>query len=295
MDLTQSLERYQKMLEELHREEERPVCRLNLSREPFGPLDSHLGGAPYCPRGGVLPVDSEGRQLWLCAQINFAQMPRMAGFPEEGILQLFLSPFDQDGGFGLYGSEDWTNQNFCRAVYYPEADGTVTWEELQAKLQVDWSLGEPWRIPAWPMKVSFTSGREGLTWNDWRFEDRMAAAVRRWFPDHDPKKDLEDTLWNACEDTGQRIFLRDSRERIEGRGCKIGGFPAFAQEAPRLYGEDRQDWDVLLFQLDELNELGKVGEDGLDLGDCGVLNLFIRPQDLERRDFSRVGWDWACS
>ena len=35
---------------------------------------SHLGGVPYGPRDGEIPADGNGSQLWLCAQINFAQM-----------------------------------------------------------------------------------------------------------------------------------------------------------------------------------------------------------------------------
>ena len=120
-------------MDQVQRESLRPVCRLRLSREPFGVTDSHLGGVPYVPREGQIPTDEDGNQLWLCAQINFAQMPHLDGFPDRGIFQLFASDFDADGGFGFYAG-NCDEQNGWRAVYYEEVDGTVTEAECAAKM-----------------------------------------------------------------------------------------------------------------------------------------------------------------
>ena len=49
-----------------------------------GPTDSKFGGDYYLPAGG------EVSELEFLAQINFAQVPRLKGFPERGLLQFFL-------------------------------------------------------------------------------------------------------------------------------------------------------------------------------------------------------------
>ena len=72
----------QKIVDRIQEDSKRPACYLEFSKESFGIADSHLGGVPYVPRDGEIPADEDGSQLWLCAQINFAQMPHMDGFPD---------------------------------------------------------------------------------------------------------------------------------------------------------------------------------------------------------------------
>ena len=79
----------QEIVNEIQEASKRPVCRLHLSHETFCITDSHLGGIPYLPHNETYPTGNDGQSLWLCAQINFAQMPPMEGFPSKGILQFF--------------------------------------------------------------------------------------------------------------------------------------------------------------------------------------------------------------
>ncbi len=51
-----------------------------------------------------------------------------------------------------------------------------------------------------------------------------------------------------------------------------------------------QDY-ILLFQLDSDSEDGK----DIMWGDAGVGNFFIHPDDLRKRDFSKVVYNWDCS
>ena len=67
----------QTIVDRIQQESRRPVCRIGMSRQPFAITDSHLGGVPYVPHQEKIPTDLGGSQLWLCAQINFAQMPPM--------------------------------------------------------------------------------------------------------------------------------------------------------------------------------------------------------------------------
>ena len=112
----------QEIVDQIQAESGRPVCRLHLSREPFGVADSHLGGVPYVPRGGQIPTDGDGNQLWLCAQINFSQMPRLEGFPDKGLLQFFLCT-DEDRFESFYedGCAWKQDAGFFQVRWYPEA------------------------------------------------------------------------------------------------------------------------------------------------------------------------------
>ena len=144
----EKIQLYQELVDQVQRESLRPVCRLRLSREPFGVTDSHLGGVPYVPRAGQIPTDEDGNQLWLCAQINFAQMPRMEGFPQEGILQIFLSDMGLDD-FGLCGEDsgEGTPQEDWKTAWYPDVDGTVTMEECAVKMAVPWEEASKENMP----------------------------------------------------------------------------------------------------------------------------------------------------
>ncbi len=44
---------------------------------------------------------------------------------------------------------------------------------------------------------------------------------------------------------------------------------------------------ILLLQI--------VTDDNIMRGDCGVANFFIHPQDLAKKDFSKVMYNWNCS
>ena len=90
-------------------------------------------------------------------------------------------------------------------------------------------------------------------------------------------------------------------KRIEIGGCKVGGYPRYWQDDPRLYGAEcgrpLEEWDTLLFQLDDDTftfPAGDVGEMGFELNG-GTLNFVIRAEDLAKRDFSQVLAQWACT
>ena len=76
----------QEVVNQIQAENKRPVCRLRLTRDSFGVTDSHLGGVPYVPHNGQIPTDVDGNQLWLCAQINFAQMPSMDNLDRKSVV-----------------------------------------------------------------------------------------------------------------------------------------------------------------------------------------------------------------
>lgn len=308
----------QEVIEQIQSESRRPVCRMKLTKEPFDIADSHLGGVPYVPHDGQIPADCNGSQLWLCAQINFAQMPHMAGFPESGLLQIFL----EDWHFGDFGLESGPNmeQDYWRVVYYPEIDGTVTMAECEAKMAVSWAearrskMPRPankfdlediaagddylWRCPMIPLKISFEDAeQEGVSYEDFRFEQLFAKALKARLPDADPGEFM---LYRLRDDTPEeREMLQKIYEKIRSGGCKLGGYPSYLQDDPRLYDEGAgwADCDTLLFQLyDDTYDYPQDGIDDADLSlNGGPLNFVMRAEDLKKQDFSRVLAQWACT
>ncbi len=307
----------QEIVEQIQLESQRPVCRLRLCRESFTITESHLGGVPYVPHEGKIPADSDGNQLWLCAQINFAQMPHMNNFPESGLLQIFLEDW-HFGDFGLERSD--TVQDYWKVVYYPEIDETVTIEECQAKMSVPWedakrsNMPRPadkfdlqdimqghdflWRCPNVPLKINFQNvEQEGVNHEDFRFDTLFAAALKKRLPDADPEELMP---YKLRDDTSEeREALCKVRRQIKNGGCKMGGYPNYLQDDPRLYDEGKgwADCDTLLLQLyDDTYDYPQEDIDDMDLSlNGGPLNFIIRAQDLKNRNFSRVLAQWACT
>lgn len=291
----------QRIVEGIQEQSKRPVCHLQFSEDSFDIRDSHLGGTPYLPHDQEYPVGDDGQTLWLCAQINFAQMPSMEDFPQEGILQIFLSDFEYDGGFGLYSEEDGTVQGQWKVCYYPSVDETVTEEECREKMPESWDDDEElWRTPSRPLKMIFLPAeQEKINDTDFRFASLFAAALTESCPGENPKDYMPYKLKD--ETAGEREILYDVRKQIEIGGCKIGGYPCYTQDDPREYAEESgkplEEWDTLLFQLDDDTFSFPAGDiDGMDINlGGGTLNFLIRSEDLKRRDFSQVLAQWACS
>lgn len=295
----------QEIVDEIQTQSRRPVCKLQLSQETFGITDSHLGGVAYLPHDGKYPMGDDGQMLWLCAQINFAQMPAMEDFPREGILQFFLSDFDYDGGFGLYTEEDETKQSQWKVCWYPKVDNTVTEAECIAKMPAPWNTEEElWRVPDEPLKMAFQPvGQEGVNHEDFRFDILFAEALKKRLPKENPKEYMPYELWDETPENREhpnRKALEQIIEQIHCGGCKIGGYPRYEQDDPRLYeyGDKLSAWDMLLLQLDGDDftyPCGDIGNKAFISLNGGTLNFLIRSEDLKKQDFSKVLAQWACS
>ncbi len=290
----------QRIVDKIQTKSKRPVCRLTFCAEDFSVTDSHLGGVPYLPHEQAYPVGADGQRLWLCAQINFAQMPVMEGFPQEGILQFFLSDWDYDGGFGLYSESPVAiEQEQWRVLYYPCIDTSVTEAECKAKMPA-WQEGDEdlWRTPSVPMKMDFLPvDTEGVGDTDYRFEKLFAEELSCCMADTDAEAYMPCSLYPdmpAEQEVWQQI-----QNQIDIGGCKIGGYPRYEQDDPRLYSQDCQRdleaWDTLLFQLDDHTFTVPAG-DAMDFDlNGGTLNFLMRSEDLKNRDFSAVLAQWSCS
>jgi uncharacterized protein YwqG len=242
--------------------------------------DSKLRGVPYYPKELPWPTDPRGEPLVMLAQINFADMPPLAGYPNEGILQLYISTgYDPEKQmWGMCNDNEHaseleclTDQSYFRAVYFPTVALDI--DQLISetpKVEYDEEYGFPAEEEA---RLQFSLGSSYVRPDDYRFRRFFGKDRGEFFRGHG---------FEVRE-------LEDAYEKFIGGlhyGTRIGGYSRVEQLDPRLKFAD-EDW-VLLFSLDsEMNTNYPAS-----WGDGGIGNFYIRSEDLAKRDFSKVMYYW---
>lgn len=249
------LEQYKEQLEHTRK----PAIRINLDKKIADfPWSSKVGGVPYLPTGTDYPVDNEGKNLQFLAQINFAEMPALQGYPSQGILAFYIGTDDLAGA----DFDNPLNQAGFKVIYFEEVIQEVN--QLQIR--------EPSYTEDGPLQaeaiMSFSLVDQIISIGDFKFERILGENYQTFIENEE--------VYEAYQ------------AECAAQGHFLGGYPYFTQEDPRAYNETIQDY-VLLFQLDS--------DDDAEIcwGDVGVANFFIHPDDLKKRDFSRVAYSWDCS
>lgn len=272
-------EKFLGIYEEIKEEISQPVMKIALKEEKATIFDSKVGGIPYLPSQELWPLDEEGRQLRLLAQINCRDLQGLEMFPQTGILQFFIKNDNDLWGLNL---DDYMDQRGFRVLYHENVDDTVTEEMVKsflAQKEEQWEEDE--YFPAnGEYKMNFMLGRESLSINDYRME----LELKRRFQERFPEDEVID-FWDLEEEVYDAIMEEDG-----GQGHKVSGYPFFTQSDPR---EEGSEHNILLFQLD--SEFGVKGSgDKVMWGDSGVGNFFIREEDLKKLDFSNILYNWDC-
>ena len=229
--------------------------------------ESKFGHYPYMPIGFDYPKDAEGKYMYPLAQINFKEMAEaeLPGYPTSGYLQFYISV--SDDVYGLDFDNPQSQKNF-RVLYFEESDI----KEYKADFSFLDEVMESGMSPVHrPHSLNFIKKAEYIGMGDALYEAHCAVdlfAVAGQYPSI--KDDLEDALY----------------ENFRTSGHKIGGYAYFTQSDPRGYDERFKD-HILLFQLDS--------DDHIMWGDVGVANFFIHPDDLAKKDFTKVMYNWDCS
>jgi uncharacterized protein YwqG len=240
----------------------RPFIKIlpQISKETL-PWESKIGGTPYLPEGIEYPTNGGGRPLFFLAQFNFAETPRLDPFPEKGILQFFINT---DGLWGLNLENPLDTSGFL--VQYFE-DVTSDKSKVVANLSLPPFEDMPLlngHGQTFPLK--FELSEEAVPLSDCRFVELLGENFFHRFGDRQ---------WEIMEAYSKKI---------NAGGHKLGGYAFFTQQDPRY---DRAPME-LLFQLDSDPAIGCFW------GDMGVGNFFIRKEDLIRKDFSRILYNWDC-
>lgn len=244
------------------------------------PWSSKFRGTPYWPKGSAYPLDPEGRPLILLAQLNFAEMPALAGYPSKGILQFFVSGLDspdQVWGAVLYDEKPFNaehyfaslqDQSFFRVLYHdnPIMDAS----QLVTPPAPDYDYVLPIMDEA---RLAFEKKSEYVLIDDYRFEQVFGKNAYEFFSTFSPRE----------EDVANR-YIDFAHEWVP---AKIGGYASFIQGDPRGV-RPGEDW-LLLLEIQSIDS-----SEGVEImwGDAGVGGLFIRRTDLAKRDFSEVAYYW---
>jgi uncharacterized protein YwqG len=232
---------------------------------------SKIGGLPYLPLNENYPVDANGNPLSLLAQFNFAEIPALAHFPDQGILQFYIAADD------LYGMnfDDQQQQSGFKVLYFDQVI------EDASKLRQDFSALQFTEDDYLPFSgqyaIEFQATIQAITLGDFTFAPKILGV--------DELYDYEAQFTGGDFESD---FIEPYEELISASGHRLGGYPYFTQTDPRHYNEKIQDY-ILLFQLDTDD-----AENEIMWGDSGVGNFFIHPEDLKKRDFSKVLYNWDC-
>lgn len=272
-------EKAKAIVAEVKRRTAAPCWKLTLQPEgPCGLLDSKVGGLPYWDPALPYPTDSQGNKMTLLAQLNFAQLGTEDPLPRAGMLQFFIG---QDDGFGIDFDQPDSQKDF-RVVYHPEPDPALTLEQIQA-LDLPTHVEADCCTPVFQEAVFTAEKTVGYMGpEDGRFDALFREVVRAVTGEDIGEQNAYQYLGDAD--------CRCLNDQLNNTGHRLLGYPFFTQYDPR---EPDSPYDTLLFQLDS-----DMAEDRKDLvlwGDCGEGNFFINREDLLRRDFSRILYNWDCS
>jgi uncharacterized protein YwqG len=179
-------------------------------------------GKPYLPVGAPYPHDVLVRPMILLAQLNFAEVPSLEGYPTEGIFQLFVS-----------GTE-WMNADpkDYRILFHPNP---------VAEAQTDFSFLTPALYTDSPILAEHTLAFSRAT-------EYGGAADCRFAMDFGGKDYYE------YQETLPQAQQQELDHYCYTNGHKMGGYTFFTQGDPRDYGTSRQQ-DLLLLQIDTDNEI----------------------------------------
>ena len=238
---------------------------------------SKFGGVPYWNPAESYPKDDKGNKLTLLAQIDLAEIPQLPDFPEKGLLQFFILP---DHSYGM-DFDDSLSQKGWHVVWQENVDETVT-EEAVLALDIPCtktaSNDDDFYMPldtGYQLSFELTETFDGGS--SFEFDKSLEAAAEAIgveIPKHlHISEYIETDIFeaNLCD---------------VNNGHWIGGYPCFTQEDPRVI-EKYAKHKILLLQIDT--------DEGIMWGDGGVGNFFITPEDLRKRDFSKVLYNWDCT
>ena len=244
--------------------------------------DSKIGGLPYWPKNKEYPVNMSNTKLALLIQINFDKEKTEYPLPKEGMLQIFLLPYDDILGANLDYNEDLTEQKNFRVIYHDKIDYSITKEQIK-KLKLPTHENDKLDFPVKKeTKVSLQKKVDKIVRKDFRFEKYFAKAYKEVFKKNMPKDFNIDEFLEGDdrddEDESENDVIHD----------KMLGYPHFIQRDPRT--NDNYEYEVydtvLLYLVSQ--------EDLLIWGDLGLANFLIQKKDLINKKFDDVLYYWDC-
>jgi uncharacterized protein YwqG len=256
-----------------------PCVELTLTPGGTGPLESKLGGSPWLPPGVAWPRSASPLSgpvpLRLLAQLNLAELPRLPGFPERGLLQMFVE------GDDLYGADfdEPLRQERFRVLHHADVPSDAA--GLGAAARPDEPDEDGTLPPLDPeYRVTGELATQATHAQDFRFEEAFLPlfAARLGLPG--PLENLFDKRLD--KQWAEAVYRGD----LSPTGHRMGGYPMFIQGDPREDGPGLRGHTATLLQID--------ADCDIMWGDSGVGNFLIEPDRLAAADFANVLYTWDC-
>lgn len=274
------------IIEEIKKRSAKPALRINAEKcDVLGIAQSKFGGYPYWEEGDAYPLDSEGKPMFLLAQINFAEMEEANPLlPQKGLLQFFIADDVYSGA--NFGAEydDLAEQKNFRVVYHADIDSTVTEESVKAqgiKAFCDDSDNDYFPLTT-QEKITFTEFADYMYFGMDECDRLVEKILREEFGE-----EIESDMLYKRFDDSEYEYVSDA---FKGCWCsKMLGYPEFTQSDYRAAedGDDNYEYyDTVLLQIDS--------DDEIMWGDCGIANFLINSEALKKLDFSNVSYHWDC-
>jgi len=208
-------------------------------------------GIPFYPKSKIYPLDTNSNPMLLAAQLNFEETPKLSDFPENGILQLFLS------------GTDWYDEE-SKIVYHSKA-------EMGNEFTVDFSFINQEAYEEMPIlkvhQLKFKKSIENGGFEDCQFNFQFGDLDRYEFTENLNEKE---------EKEFDQYFDTD--------GHKIGGYATFTQSDPRDYkGRNKEDVQILQIDSEENIIFGDAG-----LGHVFISKESLINRDFDKAYFT---WD----
>lgn len=234
---------------------------------------SKAGGIGYLPIDQEYPKHSEsGVPLFLLAQLNFSQLPSLPDYPEKGILAFYVDYTDDLIGLDFDAP---TGQTGFRVLFFEDTSVASYTREQQLAIQAE-ITDELYKVVDGEFKLSAVKEIHYACSDSYEFQQHFGKRIYEWLEDTFDQEEQREKIHSGLYDLAL--------------GSKLGGYPFFTQEDPRLY-EETTKYDTLLFQLDT----EKIDADwSIMWGDMGVGNFFISHDALKNKDFTDIQYNWDC-
>ena len=222
---------------------------------------ARLGGDIWFAEGEKWPLGKDGEKLEFVAQYDLGRLSPLNGFPRQGVARFFV------GRDVLWGANwDAPNQSNVRVLWH---DGPQSGGRLEAP--------QPWGEDENSPFESVSKRLNGVALRPEPIDDLpdfYSWQLQEWLGDYSERPGFD-------EFENELFEMNEEKEYAH----RIGGHPSFTQYDFRRPGKF-DDLDVVL--------LGLTSDDAIMWGDVGEAAFYIRREDLERRDFSRVAFYWDC-
>ncbi len=231
----------------------------------IAPGGNRIGGPVWLAAGEAWPADRKGKPMIFLAQVDFGAMPRLPDYPKSGVLQFFVAHDE------MYGADfQRPEKSDFRVIWRPAfAPGGRMQHNLLHKGAIV-GLDSPLEGKSSLTGVALAPRRTTRmpTYNDWKFVRDFTALYNR-------------NGW------GRLNALLDAHFAEEPEVHHVGGHPEFVQDDWRMFRPEYRKADRVLLNL--------WSDKTLMWGDAGQGQFLIAREDLLKRDFSKVWYQWDCS